>query len=74
MYKLGIALISQGSGETPDKAKVQEGVNYLQKFADSAADADPDKEYAKATIEAMKAENNITPVKGAVRATGKRKN
>lgn len=74
MYKLGIALISQGSGETPDKAKVQDGVNYLQKFADSAPDSDPDKEYAKATIDAMKAENNITPVKSAVKAGGKRKN
>ena len=75
MYKLGIALIAQGSGETPDKAKVQEGVNYLQKFADSAPDADPDKEYAKATIEAMKAENNVTPVKGAGgKSGGKRKN
>ncbi len=74
MYKLGIALIAQGSGETPDKAKVQEGVNYLQKFADSAPDADPDKEYAKATIEAMKAENNVTPVKGAAKTGGKRKN
>ena len=74
MYKLGIALIAQGSGETPDKAKVQEGVNYLQKFADSAPDADPDKEYAKATIEAMKAENNVTPVKGGAKTGGKRKN
>ena len=74
MYKLGIALIAQGSGEPADKAKVQEGVNYLQKFADSAPDADPDKEYAKATIEAMKTTNNVTPVKGAVKTGGKRKN
>lgn len=73
MYKLGIALISQAANENNDKAKIQDGVNYLQKFVDSAPDTDTDKEYAKATIEAMKAEQNVAPQKGAGRATGKRK-
>jgi hypothetical protein len=73
MYKLGIALIAQGSADPADKVKVQDGVNYLQKFVDTAPDTDADKTYAKETIEAMKASQNVTPQKGAARSAGKRK-
>lgn len=74
-YKLGISLIGLAANNN-DKALYQEGVNTLQKFADSAPDTDPDKAYAVATIEQMKAEQNVAPQKGG-RATGgntKRKN
>lgn len=73
VYNLGIALIAQAANQNNDKAKIQEGVNYLQRFVDTAPDTDNDKAYAKATIDAMKAENNIAPQKGATRAGGKRK-
>lgn len=58
----GLSLINVGymSG---DKAKLQEGINYLQRFADKAPDTDKRKLEAKTTIEELKKAENITPQK-----------
>lgn len=71
IYKLGISLIGQAAN-TNDKTMFQEGVNYLQKFVDTAPDTDQEKAYAKATIDEMKAQQNVAPQKGAVK-TGTKK-
>lgn len=74
LYNLGIALIAQAANQNNDKAKIQQGVDYLQRYVDTAPDTDTDKAYAKATIESMKAEQNVAPVKGGAKGGRKGKN
>ena len=60
MYWLGLALISV---DATDKAKMQEGVNYLQTFAEKAPETDSRKVEVRAVIEEMKNEQHVTPQK-----------
>lgn len=46
-----------------DKAKFQEAINYLQKFVQVAPDSNQYKDDAKALIETLKKEQNVTPQK-----------
>jgi tetratricopeptide (TPR) repeat protein len=61
---IGFSLINQGY-LTNDKAKFQEGVNYLQKFVSVAPDTHKFKGDAVALIDALKKEQNVTPQKVA---------
>ena len=64
MAGLGLSLINVGYLKE-DKALMQEGSNYLQKFATAAPDTHKLKQDAIATIENLKKEQNVTPVKAA---------
>ena len=46
-----------------DKSKFQEAINYLQKFVQVAPDSNQYKEDAKALIDTLKKEQNVTPQK-----------
>ncbi len=58
----GLSLVNLGYMNT-DKAKLQEGANYLQKFAGVAPDTHKYKADAVALIETLKKEQNVTPQK-----------
>lgn len=58
----GLSLVNLGYINT-DKAMLQEGVNYLQKFVNLAPDAHKLKADAAALIESLKKEQNVTPQK-----------
>jgi tetratricopeptide (TPR) repeat protein len=62
LYGMGIAEISSGYAAT-DKAKLQDGVNYLQRFVDKAPDTHKFKADAKATIAEMKNTESVVPEK-----------
>lgn len=63
---LGLALYSDGSlTDPPDKAILQEGLNYMQKFVDSAPDTHTLKESIKATIEELKNTQKLAPQRTA---------
>ena len=47
-----------------DKVKFQEASNYLQKFLGVAPAEHPFKDDAKALIDTLKKEQNVTPQKG----------
>lgn len=64
MAGLGLSLINVGYLKE-DKALMQEGSNYLQKFATAAPDTHKLKQDAIATIENLKKEQNVVPVKAA---------
>jgi tetratricopeptide (TPR) repeat protein len=66
---LGLSLVNQGYIAN-DKASLQEGANYLQKFISAAPDTHRYKKDAAMLIDSLKAEQNVTPQKGA----GKKKN
>lgn len=57
---IGLAMINVGYANN-DKAKLQEGVNYLQRFVDKAPDTHRFKADAKATIEELKKQQNVAP-------------
>ncbi|MBK9214369.1 MAG: carboxypeptidase regulatory-like domain-containing protein [Chloracidobacterium sp.] len=65
---VGFSLVNIGYLSN-DKAKFQEGANFLQRFASSAPDTHKFKADAVALIEMLKKEQNVTPQK----APGKRK-
>jgi tetratricopeptide (TPR) repeat protein len=67
---LGLSLVNQGYIAN-DKASLQEGANYLQKFVSAAPDTHRYKKDAVMLIDSLKAEQNVTPQKGAA---GKKKN
>lgn len=69
MIGSGLSLINVGY-VTGDKAKLQEGINYLQRFADKAPDTDKRKLEAKTTIEELKKAENITPQKTPAKRRG----
>jgi tetratricopeptide (TPR) repeat protein len=62
LYGMGIAEISSGYAAS-DKVKLQEGVNYLQRFVDKAPDAHKYKADAKATLAEMKNTESVVPEK-----------
>ena len=63
LAKIGLAYIQIGYlSNPPDDKMLQEGANYLQKFADKAPDAHPLKADAVAQIQALKS-MNIVPKK-----------
>jgi tetratricopeptide (TPR) repeat protein len=62
LYGMGISEINIGYAAN-DKVKLQEAVNYLQRFVDKAPDTNKYKAEAKATIEEMKKQENVTPEK-----------
>lgn len=66
---VGFSLVNIGYLSN-DKAKFQEGANFLQRFASTAPDTHKFKADAVALIEMLKKEQNVTPQK----APGKRKN
>jgi len=70
---VGLSLVNQGY-LSDDKAKFQEGADYLQKYIDSAP---PNHKYvadAKGLIETLKQEQKVTPTKGKTTTTVKKKN
>ena len=72
---LGLSLFAQGASTDPqNKEMLQEGLNFLQKFADSAPDTHPLKASVKETVEYLKTEQKLKaqPAKGA--APQKKKN
>ena len=64
LYGMGIAEISVGYANN-DKAKLQDGVNYLQQFVDKAPDTHRFKSEAKATLAELKSTENVVPEKTA---------
>ena len=62
LYGMGIAEISVAYGDK-DKAKMQEGVNYLQQFVDKAPDTHRYKAEAKATLAELKSTESVVPEK-----------
>jgi tetratricopeptide (TPR) repeat protein len=71
LYGMGIAEISSGYGAS-DKAKLQDGVNYLQRFVDKAPDTHKYKADAKATIAEMKNTESVVPEKTTPARRGKK--
>jgi len=69
---LGLALFSEGSMTTPpNKEILQEGLNYMQRFVDTAPDTHKLKASTKEIIEGLKTEQKLTPQKtGAPRKKG----
>ncbi len=75
LAKIGLAYIQIGYlSNPPDDKMLQEGANYLQKFADKAPDTHPLKADAVAQIQALKS-MNIVPkkVEAPARNTGRRR-
>ena len=64
MAGLGLSLVNAGYINN-NKEQLQEGANYLQKFASAAPDTHKYKNDAVGLIESLKAEQKITPQKVA---------
>lgn len=63
---LGLALYTDGSlSDPPDKAVLQEGLNHMQKFVDTAPDTHELKESIKAAIDDLKNTQKLAPQKTA---------
>lgn len=63
---LGLALYSDGFvAVPPDKDVLQEGLNYMQKFVDTAPDTHQLKQSVKETIEELKSTQKLAPQKTA---------
>ena len=61
---IGLALYSEGSlTAPPNKEILQEGLNFMQKFVDTAPDTHKLKESTKAIIEELKNEQKLAPQK-----------
>ncbi len=61
---LGLSLFNLGVIES-DKAKMQEGLNIMQKFADTAPDTHPLKGSVKEAVEYLKTQEKLAPQKTA---------
>jgi tetratricopeptide (TPR) repeat protein len=59
---IGLSLFNVGVSED-NKAKMQEGLNYMQKFADTAPDAHPLKASVKDAVDYLKTEQKLAPQK-----------
>ena len=59
---LGFSLVNVGYVNN-DKSQLQEGANFLQKFASAAPDTNKYKADAVALIATLKTEQNVAPVK-----------
>lgn len=70
---IGLSLITLGYTNN-DKAKMQEGADYLQKFIDVAPPTHKFLQDAKDSIAQLKAEQNVQPQKGGKTTTTKKKN
>jgi tetratricopeptide (TPR) repeat protein len=64
MAGLGFSLVNMGYVNN-DKAQLQEGANFLQKFATAAPGTHKYKDDAVGLIETLKKEQNVAPVKSA---------
>ena len=74
LAKIGLAYIQIGYlSNPPDDKMLQEGANYLQKFADKAPDTDPLKSDAIAQIQALKSMNIVPKKVEAPARTGRRR-
>ncbi len=63
---LGLALYSEGSMTSPpNKEFLQEGLNYMQKFVDTAPETHKLKQSTKDIIEELKNEQKLAPQKTA---------
>ncbi|MFN3329391.1 MAG: hypothetical protein ACK419_00515, partial [Pyrinomonadaceae bacterium] len=62
MAGLGLCLVNQGV-ISQDKNMMQEGLNILQQFADSAPENHPLKPSVKSAVEYLKTEEKLTPQK-----------
>jgi tetratricopeptide (TPR) repeat protein len=62
MYGLGLTLVNVGYSEN-NKEKLQQGVNYLQTFADKAPADDSRKAEVKGIVDELKKSQNVTPQK-----------
>lgn len=71
LYGMGVSEISVGYAGN-DKAKLQEGVNYLQQFVDKAPDTHRYKSEAKATLTELKNTESVVPEKTTKPGTRKR--
>jgi tetratricopeptide (TPR) repeat protein len=69
MSGLGFSLVNNGYIKD-DKSQLQEGANYLQKFASAAPDTNKFKADALGLIESLKKDQNVAPAK----VGGKKKN
>lgn len=69
MYGLGLTLVNVGYSEN-NKDKMQQGVNYLQSFADKAPENDSRKAEVKGIVDELKKSQNVTPQKTT---TGRRR-
>jgi tetratricopeptide (TPR) repeat protein len=68
---LGLALYSEGSMTSPpNKELLQEGLNNMQKFVDTAPDTHKLKESTKAIIEELKNEQKLAPQRTTTRKKG----
>ena len=66
MAGLGLALYSAGySSDPPKKEVLQEGLNYMQKFVDTAPETHKLKQSVKDTIDELKNSQKLTPQKTA---------
>lgn len=70
---IGLSLITLGYTNN-DKAKMQEGADFLQKFIDAAPANHKFLDDAKNTIVQLKAEQNVTPQKGKTPTNTRKKN
>jgi tetratricopeptide (TPR) repeat protein len=74
LAKIGLAYIQIGYlSNPPDDKMLQEGANYLQKFADKAPDTDPLKSDAVAQIQALKSMNIVPKKIDTPRPAGRRR-
>jgi len=64
MAGLGLSLFNVGVVEE-DKAKMQEGMNIMQKFADTAPETHPLKQSVKEAVDYLKTEQKMAPQKTA---------
>lgn len=63
---LGLALYTDGSlSDPPDRAVLQEGLNHMQKFVDTAPDTHELKQSIKDAIDDLKNTQKLAPQKGA---------
>ena len=68
---IGLALYSEGSMTAPpNKEILQEGLNFMQKFVDTAPDTHKLKESTKAIIEELKNEQKLAPQKAPTKRRG----
>jgi tetratricopeptide (TPR) repeat protein len=72
MAGLGLCLFAVGASTTPpDKAKEQEGLNLMEKFAQTAPDTHPLKASVRESVDYLKTQEKLTPQKVTTTKKGK---
>lgn len=62
--QLGLTLVALGTSvDPPNKQQLQEGLNYMQKFVDTAPDTHKYKADVKQMVEYLKTDQNLSPQK-----------